>query len=86
MKLRLKLRHCGVLLLAGAGAVAPQDAAKPIKPDSTPVVAPPALIVSCDPGGCWDENGVRYDAAGAGIFIRRDGMSCQLVKQRMSCK
>ena len=56
------------------------------KPAAILAAAPSALIVSCDPGGCWDENGVRYDAAGAGVFIRRDGKSCESSRGRMACK
>ena len=81
----MKPGHCGVLLLVCAGAVAAQGTPQPVKPDSKPLVAASVLIVSCDPGGCWDENGVRYDAAGGGIFVRRDGASCQAVRGRMQC-
>jgi hypothetical protein len=44
------------------------------------------LIVSCDPGGCWDEFGVRYDRAGGGVFIRPDGHECTAVRGRMACR
>lgn len=70
------------LLLAGNPAGAAQPAAAPAKP----AAAVPAIIASCDPGGCWDENGVRYDAAGGGVYLRRDGASCQSVRGSMLCK
>lgn len=44
------------------------------------------LIVGCDPGGCWDEFGVRYDRAGGGVFIRADGRECIDVRGRMACR
>ncbi|MEO8546678.1 MAG: hypothetical protein ABI434_24040 [Burkholderiaceae bacterium] len=44
------------------------------------------LIVSCDPGGCWDEFGTRYDRAGDGVFIRPDGHECRVERGRFHCK
>lgn len=44
------------------------------------------LIVGCDPGGCWDEFGVRYNRAGGGVFIRPDGHECTDVRGRMACR
>ncbi len=55
-------------------------------PPVVPAPGPGMLIVSCDPGGCWDEFGMRYDRADAGVFIRRDGRSCLMVKGRMRCE
>jgi hypothetical protein len=83
----MKILPCMLLFFSSACVVA-----APLGPPLTPRRAatvqalPTALIVSCDPGGCWDENGVRYDAAGDGIFIRVDGRSCESIRGRMVCK
>ncbi len=37
---------------------------------------PPALITNCDPGGCWDTQGRRFNSAGGGNFHRSDGKFC----------
>lgn len=81
---------CWWCLLAAAGIATAQEAAKPVPPASLPAVVPAPgpgrLVVSCDPGGCWDEFGVRYDRADAGVFIRKDGRSCLAVEGRMRCE
>ncbi|MCW5643151.1 MAG: hypothetical protein KIT63_13715 [Rhodoferax sp.] len=58
----------------------------PVLPPVVPAPGPGMLIVSCDPGGCWDEYGMRYDRADAGVFVRRDGSSCLAVRGRMRCE
>lgn len=37
---------------------------------------PPSIITSCDPGGCWDTQGRRFNSAGGGNFHRSDGKFC----------
>ncbi len=76
------------MFLLSSACVAAAPAMPPLTPKPAATVAPAqsVLIVSCDPGGCWDENGVRYDAAGGGIFIRIDGRSCESIRGRMACK
>ncbi len=83
----MKILSWMILLLSGT-CVAAAPAVPPLtpKPAATVAAPPSALIVSCDPGGCWDENGVRYDAAGGGVFIRIDGRSCESIRGRMACK
>lgn len=86
----------GSWLLAGLGAASAQPSAKNLSappapaqlqlPPVVPAPGPGTLIVSCDPGGCWDEYGVRYDRADAGVFIHRDGRSCLATKGRMRCE
>lgn len=87
LQANMKFLHWVCVFLSSASVVA-----APVTPPlgssvaATVAAAASALIVSCDPGGCWDENGVRYDAAGAGVFIRRDGKSCESIRGRMACK
>lgn len=61
--------------------------AAPVLPDSRPShAAPPspAPVTSCDPGGCWDINGARYNAIGSRM-MRSDGKVCQQVGATMQC-
>lgn len=34
-------------------------------------------LVNCDPAGCWDTSGNRYNRAAGGNFYRQDGRFCQ---------
>lgn len=54
---------------------------------SMPAQTPsPATITSCDSGGCWDTNGVRYNrGAGATHFPSHGGPACQLIGGQMNC-
>jgi hypothetical protein len=74
------------LLMLWSFGVAAQTAPMPVVPASVPIRGTTMLIVSCDPGGCWDEFGVRYDRVGGGVFIRVDGHECTAVRGRMACK
>ena len=79
-----------ILMLSGwLGQVASQETSRPAPPITLPPVVPlpgpGRLVVSCDPGGCWDEFGVRYDRADASVFVRVDGRSCLMIKGRMHC-
>ncbi len=73
--------------LLGAQSQQPAKQAAPIAlPPVVPAPGPGMLVVSCDSGGCWDEFGVRYDRAGGGAFVRADGKSCLMIKNRMHCE
>lgn len=86
---RLAAIFAGLLLSGWMGGVVAQKAAESIPPVALPPVVPAPgpgrLVVSCDPGGCWDEFGVRYDRADATVFVRVDGRSCLMIKGRMHC-
>lgn len=88
-KSRLAALFAGLLLSVWMGGVVAQKAvgagAPVALPPVVPVPGPGRLIVSCDPGGCWDEFGVRYDRADATVFVRVDGRSCLMIKGRMHC-
>lgn len=44
----------------------------------------PAIISSCDAGGCWDFSGNRYNGTGDTLF-RDDGKICRQVGNQMFC-
>lgn len=44
----------------------------------------PSTTTSCDPSGCWDNVGNRYNRA-AGGFFRDDGKFCQKVGSGVQC-
>ncbi len=45
-----------------------------------------SVVTNCDPTGCWDTNGVRYNrAAGTGNFLREDGKACRTVANQVIC-
>lgn len=63
---------------------APHAVTAPASPSAQP--APPAVMSSCDPGGCWDSNGLRYNrGAGATHFPANGGPACQLINGNMIC-
>lgn len=43
------------------------------EPVSASVPSPPAEIASCDPGGCWDINGLRYNKGAGDTYIPVNG-------------
>lgn len=86
----LRLHAIALCLFLAVGGAAAQQPARPLPPPTLPPViplpGPGMLVVSCDPGGCWDEFGGRYDRAGGGAFVRGDGKSCLMIKNRMHCE
>ncbi|MGB4672379.1 MAG: DUF4124 domain-containing protein [Azovibrio sp.] len=75
---------------AGLNVPAPAPASIPIPVPIMPSAAlpppPPSVITSCDPGGCSDSNGNRYNGtAGQGAFHRQDGRFCLHVGDQMQC-
>lgn len=56
------------------------------RPASVSASTPPAVITSCDPGGCWDSNGQRYNkGAGMTHIPANGGHACQLINGNMIC-
>ena len=47
--------------------------------------APPTQITSCDPGGCWDTRGQRFNNTGGGTFHRTDGKFCTQAGPNLIC-
>lgn len=45
----------------------------------------PSIITNCDPSGCWDTNGQRYNNAGGGNAFRQDGRFCQRMGNQFQC-
>lgn len=73
-------------LCAGISLTAPTPHTAPA-PAAAPAPAPaPAGITSCDTGGCWDTNGMRYNkGAGTTHFPANGGHACQLIGGQMIC-
>lgn len=50
-----------------------------------PTATHPSPVTACDPGGCWDTSGARYNGTGPAM-IRGDGKVCQQIGNMMHCK
>lgn len=78
-------------LAATAQFCAGVSVALPVESQSTSLSAPPApasppVITNCDPAGCWDSNGVRYNkGAGDTYFPTSGGSACQRINGNFSC-
>lgn len=74
-------------LCAGVDVPMPEPVTmQPYAPPAAPAPAAPAQITNCDPAGCWDTNGVRYNrGAGATHFPSTGGPACQLIDSQMIC-
>lgn len=55
---------------ASTSPKAPASAPAPVAP------SPVTPLVNCDPAGCWDTAGRRYNNAAGGNFVRNDGKFC----------
>jgi hypothetical protein len=61
---------------------APQFIAAPQVPQVPP---PPSIITSCDPAGCFDNQGHRYINTGGPVMPRSDGATCINVGGHLEC-
>ena len=52
---------------------------------STGGIPQPAQLTSCDPAGCWDTTGTRYNRAAGGNFFRSDGKFCTSSGAQLIC-
>ncbi|KIF83237.1 hypothetical protein [Noviherbaspirillum autotrophicum] len=59
---------------------------------SAPVIVPPhgatapaPTVGVCDPGGCWDTGGNRYNGGANGTFLNGSGKLCQRNGTSMQC-
>ena len=56
------------------------------RPTSIPTPPPePSVITSCDPTGCWDDLGGRYNKGAGPTFIGPNGTACTGVGGMMHC-
>ncbi len=62
-----------------------QSARKPSSAETLPSSSGPAIVVNCDPAGCWDTQGRRYNKGAGPTFIRSDGRPCQQVGNQFQC-
>jgi hypothetical protein len=51
-------------------------------PASAPV---PSIITNCDPGGCWDNLGGRYNHGAGPTYFGPSGRACNLDGGQMAC-
>lgn len=78
-------------LAAAAQLCTGVSVAPPAEGQSTSLAAPPSpvsptVITNCDPAGCWDSNGVRYNkGAGETYFPANGGSACQRINGIFSC-
>lgn len=77
-----------------AGGSAGVDPARTRRPETAPYpdvpaargsARVPAVVSSCDSGGCWDVAGQRYHGTGPVYFPANGGQACQLIGERMHC-
>lgn len=54
----------------------------PVTPSQSP--SGPAVVTTCDAGGCWDTGGQRYTTSGPSL-VRSDGRVCQKVGSTLTC-
>ena len=58
----------------------------PMSPIVPPVlIASPRVITACDPTGCWDNLGMRYNGVGAAL-IGPTGKLCLRIGDQIDCR
>lgn len=61
-----------------------ESAQPPAPPRPAPAPPSPTPVTTCDPGGCWDINGSRYNGC-TSTMIRSDGKVCQQIGTLIHC-
>lgn len=56
-----------------------------VQPAYRPRPPVPTNLTNCDPSGCWDNLGNRYNRSGSHGYMRSDGKFCQQVGTQLSC-
>jgi hypothetical protein len=83
--------YTGRGLTASQQAAAAQCAGYDVPIPPPPVVqnklpTTPSVITSCDPAGCWDNNGIRYNKGAGATHVPSNGdPACQLINGQMHC-
>lgn len=74
-------------LAAAAQFCAGVSVTPPVESQNTPLSAPsPRVITNCDPAGCWDSNGMRYNQGAGDTYIPTNGgPACQYIGRNMIC-
>lgn len=57
----------------------------PAKVNANMPASAPGVITNCDPSGCWDSNGLRYNKGTGTTYFSASGSSCQLIGGQMQC-
>ncbi|WP_368735925.1 DUF4124 domain-containing protein [Pseudomonas sp. 30_B] len=72
-------------LCAGVSVALPAES-QGASASAPPAPAGPPVMTNCDPAGCWDSNGVRYNkGAGETYFPSNGGPACQRINGNFSC-
>lgn len=70
---------------AGPASAPPSKPPAPVAAPRDLTPAPPSVIGVCDPGGCWDTGGNRYNGGASGTFLNGSGRLCQRNGVSMQC-
>lgn len=65
--------------------VAPSTSSAPVILPPYSATAPAPTIGTCDPGGCWDTGGNRYNGGTNNTFLNGSGRLCQRNGVSMQC-
>ncbi len=60
------------------------DSSTRSRPSSMPAPQTPSIITSCDPSGCWDNLGNRYNKGAGNTYFGPSG-ACQMIGGMMQC-
>ena len=78
----LQARACAT---GGSTAEADPDPPRHRERASTSSTPQPTQLTNCDPAGCWDTTGTRYNRAAGGNFFRSDGKFCTGAGAQLIC-
>ncbi|NWO04679.1 MAG: DUF4124 domain-containing protein [Alteromonadaceae bacterium] len=75
------MMHCAGISVPDRDYSSTQPSSAPTPP--TPPA--PTNITSCDEGGCWDNQGGRYNRGAGSTYIHQGGSACQMIGGQMHC-
>jgi hypothetical protein len=81
-----RARSCQALMSESEMLAMKEDLRAQRRANRPAPTSPPSVITSCDPAGCFDSQGNRYNRTGTGNFTRRDGATCLRVGSELRCQ
>lgn len=66
----------------------PEDRSTPSSAGTShtnPIPQAPRILTNCDPGGCWDTQGRRYNGGSGGVYTPTSGGACIKVGDHLEC-